>query len=112
MNNEYRKSKGPEEDLFKTYTACFLQLVPYMLSSICNATDLCLFDQHSSSMSPSIFGHKMNTFNNKDHMLSHSNQGWGRRGDGATSHNLGQSSVVAAHSQTICYGQGNTIGQD
>ena len=63
-------------------------------------------------MSPSIFGHKMTTFNNKDRMLSHSNQGWGRRGEGATSHNLGQSSVVAAHSQTICYGQGNTIGQD
>lgn len=106
------KARGQRRTWLKLLQLVRLQRVPYMLSSICNATDLCLFDQHSISMSPSIFGHKMTTFNNKDRMLSHSNQGWGRRGEGATSHNLGQSSVVAAHSQTICYGQGNTIGQD
>ena len=106
------KARGQRSACLKLLQLVILQLVPNILLSICNATDLCLFDQRSSSMSPSIFGHKMNTFNNKDHMLSHSNRGWSRRGEGATSHNLGQSPGVGAHSQTICYGQGNTIGQD
>lgn len=39
-----------------------------------------------------FLGHKMTAFSNKDHMLSHSNQGWGDRGKGATSHSSGQKS--------------------
>lgn len=84
------KARGQKSACLKLLQLVLLQLVPYIFLSICNATDLCLFDQRSSSMSPSIFGHKMTTFNNKDHMLSHSNRGWSRRGEGATSHSLGQ----------------------
>lgn len=110
MNTE--KARGQKSACLKLLQLVLLRLVPYILSSICNATDLCLFDQRSGSMSPSIFGHKMTTFNNKHHMLSRSDQGQGRRGEGATSHNLGQSPVVGAHSKTVCYDQGNTTGQD